>query len=114
MLGVVLLLDGNVSMSKSMCTYMYMDILFSYPTIFLSKRNQQLPKFVAEKAEQEAAAGQRGSLSYGALHEPRTLLAFPLTVTGKHNDHCKREESTGSAKAFYVFWLWHWTNMKKV
>lgn len=81
---VVQLLDGNASTDESMCTYIYMDILFSYPTIFLSKRIQQLPKFVVEKAEQEAAAGQWGSLTYGALHEPRTLLGFPLMVTGKH------------------------------
>lgn len=113
-LDVVPWLDGSVSTGESMCIYIYMDIPFSYPTIILSKRIQQLPKFVAEKAEQEAAAGQWGSLTYGALHEPRTLLAFPLMVTGKHNDCCKREEREGSSKPFYAFWLWHCTDMKKV
>lgn len=110
MLDVVLFLDRNVSTSKCTCTYMYMDILFSYSTIFLSKRNHQLPKSAAEKAEQEAAAGQWGSLTYSALHEPRTLLAFSLTATGKH----KWEESAGSSKPFYDFWLWYCTDMKKV
>lgn len=54
------------------CTWVY---IFSYPNIAVSKRKCQFPKRVAEKAEQEAAAGQWGSLTYSALYKSNIYTA---------------------------------------
>lgn len=101
-----------VNACACLCTYMCMDILFSYPNIFISKRNQQW-----QKSGRKGRAGsccQPVGKSYLDLHEPRTLLALSLTAAAKHNDHCKREQSAVSSKPFNAFWLWHCTNVKQV
>lgn len=106
-LDAVLLLDGNV------CVYMHVYAcvptctwvcIFSYPNIFGSKKKRQFPKHAWQRRQSRTLllASEEALPLVLCVNPTFTLLAFSLTVTGKHNDHCKQEMSVVSSKPFYV------------
>jgi len=90
-----------MGMNVCICMYVY---IFSYPNIFESKKKRLFPKHTWQKRQSRKLLLASGEAfpTEPCTNPTFTLLAFSITVTGKHGDHCKREMSAVSSKPFYV------------